>query len=156
MVGWPWAERLRRISDQSLPEAEAEAGAAGWHWGAKTFINNLLKNGEWANFSLRCDEAMELRDRALVSQAATAEASGQAPTSAAASINALERTEAEQRQAAIGLARFKLSQGDIARAREIADMRRIAYADIGLTADGEKLDDGVAQMLRLEKERAIA
>ena len=123
---------------------------------AKTFINNLLKNGDWANFSLRCDEATELRDRALASQVATAEASRQAPASVPTSISALERTEAEQRQAAIGLAKFKVSQGDIVRAREIADMRRIPYAEIGLTTDGEKLDDGINQVLLLAKERAIA
>ena len=123
---------------------------------AKTFINNLLKNGDWANFSLRCDEATELRDRALASQVATAGASRQAPTNVPTSISALERTEAEQRQAAIGLAKFKISQGNVARAREIADMRKIPYAEIGLTTDGKETGDRMAQRLPLKKERAIA
>ena len=103
---------------------------------AKTFVNNLLKAGDWANFELRCEEAAELRDRALAVQVATAEASRQPPASTPA-ISALERTEAEQRQAAIGLARFKISQGELARAREIADLSGLSYSEIGLTASGE-------------------
>ena len=39
---------------------------------AKTFINNMLKSGDWANFSLRCDEAIELRDRALAAKSVKA------------------------------------------------------------------------------------
>ena len=30
---------------------------------AKTFINNMIRNGDWANFALRCDEALALRQR---------------------------------------------------------------------------------------------
>lgn len=30
---------------------------------AKTYINNMIRNGDWANFSLRCEEAISLRER---------------------------------------------------------------------------------------------
>ncbi|PZO50737.1 MAG: hypothetical protein DCF15_15585 [Phormidesmis priestleyi] len=106
---------------------------------AKTFINNMLKNGDWANFSLRCDEATELQDRASVAQVATAEARSPKPA-ATPVISALERTETEQREAAIGLLKFKISRGEIAWAKKLADMKGILYSEIGLTADGEKPD----------------
>ena len=120
---------------------------------AKTFINNMIKNGDWANFSLRCDEATELRGRASAAQVATAEAIAHSPASS--EISALERTKTEQLQAAMGLAKFKVSQGDITRAREIADLRGIPYLHIGLTTDGKKLNADTPQMLPLEKESAI-
>lgn len=121
---------------------------------AKTFINNMLKNGDWANFSLRCDEARELRDRASAAQVATAEVICQSPANS--EMSASDRNKAEQIQSAIGLAKFKASQGDIVRAKEIADLRGIPYPHIGLTADGKKLDANTPQMLPLEKARAIA
>lgn len=105
---------------------------------AKTYINNMLKSGDWGNFALRCEEAVELRDRALVAQVATAEASRQSPASAPV-MSVLERTEAEQRQAAIGLLRYKVSRGELTKAKELADQQGIAYSDIGLTADAENL-----------------
>ena len=111
---------------------------------AKTFINNLLKAGDWANFALRCEEAVELRDRALAVQVATAEANRQSPGSVPM-ISALERTESERREATIGLAKFKVSRGEIARAREIADLSGLSYSEIGLTAVGEKPRDDSAQ-----------
>ncbi|MEO0704400.1 MAG: hypothetical protein AAF050_01915 [Cyanobacteria bacterium J06649_5] len=102
---------------------------------AKTFINNMLKAGDWGNFSLRCEEAKVLSDRA-----AAAESAAQNSEITADSGNTLKRSETEQRAAAIGLAKFKISQGDIARAKEIADLRSIRYTEIGLTANGEKQD----------------
>ena len=124
---------------------------------AKTFINNLLKNGDWANFSLRCDEAKELRDRASTAQEAIAQANGPLrPVEFSVSVTGSDRVEAEQREAAIGLAKFKISQGNVARAREIADMRKIPYAEIGLTTDGKETGDRMAQRLPLKKERSIA
>ena len=106
---------------------------------AKTFINNLLKNGDWANFALRCDEAKELQDRASVAQMATAEARSPKPA-ATPVMSALERTETEQREAAIGLLKFKISQGKLDEARAIADMKGIPYLEIGLTSDDKKPD----------------
>ena len=106
---------------------------------AKTFINNMLRKGDWANFSLRCDEAKALRDRALVAQSAAIKTTAQ-PTNAGPSAIAdigrtqLARTRAEQRQSAIGLARFKVGRGEITRAKEIADHLGIAYSDIGISA----------------------
>ncbi|MGB3294359.1 MAG: hypothetical protein WBB01_15335 [Phormidesmis sp.] len=107
---------------------------------AKTYINNMLKSGDWGNFALRCEEAAELRDRALAVQVATAEASRQAQDSVVPAMNALERAEVEQREAAIGLAKFKINQGELSRAKEIADQLGLSYLDIGLTADGERPD----------------
>ena len=111
---------------------------------AKTFINNLIRRGDWANFSLRCDEAKVLRDRALASQRvkdaaqvtkAHTQTTTDTPTSAKAVAHAQQsRIQLEQRQAAIGLAKFKVSRGEIKRAKEIADQLRIAYSDVGIAA----------------------
>ena len=122
---------------------------------AKTFINNLLKAGDWANFALRCDEATDLRNRALAAQASTAEAACQSPADAPV-ISALERTEVEQREAAIGLARFKVTRGDIAGARAIADLKGIRYEDIGLTADGKRPDGSVQGKTQPGKEKKLS
>ena len=106
---------------------------------AKTFINNMLRKGDWANFSLRCDEAKALRDRALAAQAVTIKTTAQTANTEPYSIpgmrlTQLARTQTEQRQSAIGLARFKVGRGEIIRAKEIADHLGIAYSDIGLSA----------------------
>ncbi|MEM8502216.1 MAG: helix-turn-helix domain-containing protein [Cyanobacteria bacterium P01_D01_bin.1] len=98
---------------------------------AKTFINNMLKSGDWANLSVRCDDARELRDHAITMEIAT-----QKPVSVFSPANVLERSKVEQREASVGLAKFKLSQGDIVRAKEIADLCSIPYTELGLTADG--------------------
>ena len=108
---------------------------------AKTFINNLLKAGDWANFSLRCEEAKGLGDCAASAQVATAKANYQISVKPPASRGASERPDVEQRKAVIGLAKFKMGQGDIARAKEIADLCDISYRDIGLTRDGKNMDD---------------
>ena len=98
---------------------------------AKTFINNLLKAEDWGNFSLRCEEAVVLCDRASATKNAI-----QVAIATSSSVSPLERSKAEQRTASVGLAKFKISQGDIDRAKEIADLRSIPYAEIGLTVDG--------------------
>ncbi len=118
---------------------------------AKTFINNMLKNGDWANFSLRCDEAKELRHRASAAQVATTETIAHRHASTSATHSTLERSEAEQRETVIGLARFKISQGDVAGARKIADLQNIPYSDIGLTGD-----DSTSQLAYSAEERAVA
>ena len=100
---------------------------------AKTFINNMIKSGDWANFALRCDEAQELRDRASTTK------ERQPSVVAALPENALSRVKAEQREAAIGLLRFKVTQGNLSEARKIADSQGITYAEIGLSEDGQLL-----------------
>ena len=103
---------------------------------AKTFINNMQKLGDWPNFSLRCEEAEKLRDRVLCTHNLTQIVES---TSTSSSANALERSRAEQRAASVGLAKFKVSQGNIARAKEIAELCGIPYVDIGLNRKGEVL-----------------
>ena len=98
---------------------------------AKTFTNNLLKAEDWGNFSLRCEEAGVLCDRASATKNAA-----QVAVATFSSVSSLERSKAEQRAASVGLAKFKISQGNIDRAKEIADLRSIPYAEIGLTVDG--------------------
>ena len=93
---------------------------------AKTFINNMLKSGDWANFSLRCDEAEKLRGRATTLKNTTAIVS---------SVSTLACSKAEQREVLVGLAKFKLSQGDLARAKEIAELHSIPYSEIGIAVD---------------------
>ena len=108
---------------------------------AKTFINNMLKSEDWANFSLRCDEAKELcdsfgrlRDRTLASEDYALLQEGTGGT-----IRLPHCDEVERREVSLGLAKYKVGQGDVTRAREIADMHSIPYQDIGLTEAGEKL-----------------
>lgn len=106
---------------------------------AKTYINNMIRRGDWANFSLRCDEAKVLRDRAAATARETqvsicTRRSQRSLSPINSPINSLERTRTEQRHAAIGLAKFKVSRGDITRAKEIANQLGIAYADIGIAA----------------------
>ncbi|MBE9064270.1 helix-turn-helix domain-containing protein [cf. Phormidesmis sp. LEGE 11477] len=96
---------------------------------AKTFINNMLKSGDWANFSLRCDEAAELRDRA---SAATAVKEFAAISSLPSSTEIPNQDQIQRREVVIGLAKYKASQGDLSGAKAIADLHNISYADIGL------------------------
>jgi hypothetical protein len=93
---------------------------------AKTFINNMIRNGDWANFALRCDEALLLRERAAVlpvSRAVEPSASGRSP---------FERSPAERSESALGLARFKVSQGLMDQAWAIAQQFGLTTAEVGL------------------------
>lgn len=116
---------------------------------AKTFINNLIRRDDWANFSLRCDEAKVLCAQALTAQATKDKQNDQNASTRPFSIHGtahtqqkraqleqghLERIQSEQRHAAIGLAKFKISKGEVTRAKEIADQLGIAYSAIGLIA----------------------
>ena len=94
---------------------------------AKTYINNMLKAEDWANLSLRCEEAEDLRRRA--SSVKSVAHSVPAP---AARTDLANRNQAEQREAVIGLAKYKVSQGDVSSAQAIADSHQIPYAEIGL------------------------
>ena len=93
---------------------------------AKTFINNMIRNGDWANFALRCDEASDLRKRAVIPTAAHAAAPD------VASQSPFDRSPAERRESALGLARFKLAQGDVERAVAIAQQFGLSKTEIGL------------------------
>jgi hypothetical protein len=99
---------------------------------AKTYINNLLKGGDWANFELRCDEAKDLKDRAL------APSPHQSSTASSAPLGALERSEAEQRESALGLARFKVSKGQVEGAEAIARQFGFTSSEIGLVFANKK------------------
>jgi hypothetical protein len=93
---------------------------------AKTYVNNMLRNGDWANFSLRCDEAILLRERAAalpVSRAVEPRATGHSP---------FELSSAERRESALGLARFKVSQGLMDQAWAISQQFRLTPAELGL------------------------
>ena len=95
---------------------------------AKTFINNMLKSGDWANFSLRCDEAVELRDRALAAKSVKELA---AASPAPASTEIVAQDQMQRREIVIGLAKYKASQGDLSGAKKIADDHSIPYTAIG-------------------------
>ncbi|MGC1306526.1 MAG: helix-turn-helix domain-containing protein [Phormidesmis sp.] len=97
---------------------------------AKTFINNMIRNGDWANFALRCDEASELKKKHLA--AATPQ-----PEKVVAAGNPFERTSAERRASALGLARFKVTKGNVAQALAISKQFGFSSVEIGLTADRE-------------------
>jgi hypothetical protein len=91
---------------------------------AKTYINNMLKNGDWANFSLRCDEAIALRDRTVLLPVIRAVEQNMADRSPFA------RSAQEQRESALGLARFKVSQGLTDQALAIAQQFGLARSEI--------------------------
>ena len=103
---------------------------------AKTFINNLLKSGDWANFSLRCDEATELCDRALAAKSVKAPA---AISAVSTSAETMTQDQMQRRETVIGLARYKVSQGDLSGAKKIADDHSIPYAAIGFDEYSEWL-----------------
>jgi hypothetical protein len=91
---------------------------------AKTYVNNMIRNGDWANFSLRCEEAIALRDRTVeMPVARTTEQS-------AADRSPFARSAQEQRESALGLARFKLSQGQMEQALAIAQQFGLARSEI--------------------------
>ena len=94
---------------------------------AKTFINNMLKAEDWANLSLRCEEAENLRQRA-----SSAKSVVHSVPALAAQTDLANREQAEKREAVVGLAKYKMSQGDFAKAQAIADSHQIPYAEIGL------------------------
>ena len=97
---------------------------------AKTFINNMIRNGDWANFSLRCEEAIALRARAAALPIARAavepKGNGRSP---------FERSPAERRESALGLARFKLAQGLVEQAQAISQQFGLSRAELGLADD---------------------
>ena len=93
---------------------------------AKTFINNMLRNGDWGNFVLRCEEALALRARSAETAVAKVGKRQRSP---------FEKTEEERRASALGLARFKVAQGEIARGREISRQFGLSMVEIGLSAD---------------------
>ena len=93
---------------------------------AKTFINNMLRNGDWGNFVLRCEEALALRARSAETAVAKVGKRQRSP---------FEKTEEERRASALGLARFKVAQGEIARGREISRQFGLSRAEIGLGAN---------------------
>ena len=91
---------------------------------AKTYINNMIRNGDWANFTLRCDEAVRLRERAALPVArdeGLPMATGRSP---------FERSFAERRESALGLARFKLSQGLMEQALALAQQFSFVLPEI--------------------------
>jgi hypothetical protein len=93
---------------------------------AKTFLNNMIRNGDWANFALRCDEAKALRERMVALPTVRAI---EPPTF---SRSPFERSLAERRESALGLARFKVTQGQIEAAQAIAQQFDLTQAELGL------------------------
>jgi hypothetical protein len=91
---------------------------------AKTYINNMFRNGDWANLALRCEEAITLRDRTSalpVARDGAQSVNGSSP---------FARSAQEQRESALGLARFKLSQGQMDQALAIAQKFGLAHSEI--------------------------
>ena len=94
---------------------------------AKTYINNMLRNGDWGNFALRCEEAQLLRDRAVALPVTRA-----IEPTATAGRSPFERSDAERRASALGLARFKVASGDIEQALAISEQFGLSSAELGL------------------------
>ena len=96
---------------------------------AKTYINNMIRNGDWANFALRCDEAISLRQRTaelLVVRAVEPRGNGRSP---------FERSPAEKKESALGLARFKVAQGLMEQALAIAQQFGLSMAELELASE---------------------
>ena len=96
---------------------------------AKTFINNMIRSGDWANFALRCDEASELKKRRLA-----AIAKPQSAKTVMKNMSPFESTSAERRASALGLARFKVSKGNVEQALAISKQFGFSPTEIGLTS----------------------
>ena len=98
---------------------------------AKNYINNMIRNGDWANFALRCDEAQALRDRTMESKQPKQKQNDTVP---ALALNAQEKMQKERRENAIGLAKHKVAEGKLTEAKWIVDkFDDISYGDIGLS-----------------------
>ncbi|MEO1396105.1 MAG: helix-turn-helix domain-containing protein [Cyanobacteria bacterium J06634_5] len=93
---------------------------------AKTFINNMLRNGDWGNFALRCDEAQALKARAAKQVDVPVDKEQHGDRSP------FERSELERRDSALGLARFKVAQGDVEGARVLAQQVGLTWAEVTL------------------------
>ncbi|MEM9907950.1 MAG: hypothetical protein AAF921_23305 [Cyanobacteria bacterium P01_D01_bin.44] len=115
----PWLIKACQVRKRKL-EQPAELGDA------KTYLNNLLKQGDWANLELRCEEARAMRERGTVRPDVQTDATQVAkPTPSDWSAEA-------QRDSALGLARFKVSRGQIEQAIAIAGRYGISKAEVGL------------------------
>ena len=103
---------------------------------AKTYLNNMLRNGDWGNLTLRCDEAVALRERAAELPLARA-----AANPGITSRSPFERSAQERRASALGLACFKLSQGLTQQALALAQQFGLSMAELGLADDppGDRL-----------------
>ena len=103
---------------------------------AKTYLNNMLRNGDWGNLTLRCDEAVALRERAAELPLARA-----AAKPGITSRSPFERSAQERRASALGLACFKLSQGLTQQALALAQQFGLSMAELGLADDppGDRL-----------------
>ena len=97
---------------------------------AKTYLNNMLRNGDWGNLTLRCDEAVALRERAAELPLARA-----AAKPGITSRSPFERSAKERRASALGLACFKLSQGLTQQALALAQQFGLSMAELGLADD---------------------
>jgi hypothetical protein len=90
---------------------------------AKNYLNNLLKQGDWANLELRCEEARTMRER----EKALSEEPAQP-----ASFTPSDWSAEARRASALGLAQFKVSRGEVEQAIEIAHRYGISHVEIGL------------------------
>jgi hypothetical protein len=84
----------------------------------------MFRNGDWANLALRCEEAIALRDRTVampIARTGEQSVTGSIP---------FARSAQEQRESALGLARFKLSQGQMDQALAIAQQFGLARSEI--------------------------
>ena len=94
---------------------------------AKTYINNMIRSGDWANLALRCEEAKALKRRATeVKQTEARATQPQQP---------FVWPEQERKASALGLMRFKLKRGDVEGARAIAQQFGLKPTDNGQIAD---------------------
>ena len=82
---------------------------------AKSYLNNMLRNGDWGNLALRCKEAEALKCRENEMKTARRHTAV-----AAVRRNPFEWSEQERRASALGLVQYKLGRGDVEGARAIA------------------------------------
>lgn len=100
---------------------------------AKTFINNMLRNGDWGKVALRCEEAQALRRRAAKPPAKQIRAEEDHSPSSCQS--PFERSDKERQASALGLARFKVGRGDIEAAKAIAQQFGLSMSELGLVGN---------------------
>ena len=93
---------------------------------AKTYLNNMLRNSDWANLTLRCEEAEALKQK-------TAEAQKASVAASADTASAKNWSEQDRQASLLGLVQFKLRRGEIEGARAIA-------RQVGIDLSGHVLD----------------
>ena len=86
----------------------------------------MLRNGDWGNLALRCEEAKYLKERQIEKLTQTATSSQNNYR------DPFERSEEERKETVLGLARFKVSKELMEQALAIARQFNFSISQLGI------------------------